>query len=76
MQELSDLQIKHSFNLRPMWVRMCWNEAADALSKNDMVRLWLNVKGDRNPIELEPRHLEPPLGGRGQCFNSVPRIGR
>jgi hypothetical protein len=46
LQELSDLQIKHSSNLRPMWVRRCWNEAADALSKNDMDRFGLNVKGD------------------------------
>ena len=69
MQELSDLQIKHSFNLRPMWVRRCWNEAADALSKNDMAHFWLNVKGDRTLTKLEPRHLGPPLG-RGQCFTS------
>ena len=32
-----------------MWVRRCWNEAADALSKNDMERFWLNVEGDRTP---------------------------
>ena len=38
MQELSDLRIKHSFSLRPMWVRRCWNEAADALPKNDMAQ--------------------------------------
>ena len=36
IQELSDHQTKHSFTLRPMWVRRCWNETADALSKNDM----------------------------------------
>jgi integrase len=53
-----------------MWVRRCWNEAADALSKNDMARFGLNVKGDRTLIKLEPRHLKPPLGGRGQCFTS------
>ena len=70
MQELFDLQIKHSFNLRPMWVRRCWNEAADALSKNDMPRFGLNVKGDRTLIKLKPCHLEPPLGGRGQCSTS------
>ena len=68
MQELSDLQIKHGFNLRPMWVKRCWNEAADALSKNDMACFGLNVKGDRTLTKLEPRHLEPPLGGCGQFF--------
>ena len=61
MQELSDLQIKHSFNLWPMWVRRSVNEAADALSKNDMACFGLNVKGDLTLIEPEPRHLEPPL---------------
>ena len=69
MQELSDLQIKHSFSLRPTWVRRCWNEAADALSKNDMPRFWQNIKGDRTLVKLEPHHLAPPLGGRGQCFS-------
>ena len=61
MQELSKLQIKYSFTLRPMWVRRCWNEAADALSKNDMERFWRNVQGDRTLITLEPHHLAPPL---------------
>ena len=61
MQELSDLQIKHSFTLQPMWVRRCWNETADALSKDNMDRFWLNVKGDRTLTKLEPHHLAPPL---------------
>jgi hypothetical protein len=44
-----------------MLVRRCWNEAADALSKNDMERFWSNVKGDRTLVKLEPHHLAPPL---------------
>ena len=61
MQELANLQIRNNFSLRPMWVRRCWNEAADALSKNDMERFWSNVEGDRTLIKLEPHHLAPPL---------------
>ena len=52
LPELSDLQIEHSFNLRPMWVRRCWNEATDALSKSDMTRFGLNVDGDCTLIDL------------------------
>jgi hypothetical protein len=53
-----------------MWVRRCWNEAADALSKNDMERFWLNVEGDRTLIRLEPHHLAPPFAGRVRGFGS------
>ena len=70
MQELSNLQIKHNFDLRPMWVRRCWDEAADALSKNDMERFWLNVEGDRTLIRLRPHHLAPPFAGPAQKFGS------
>jgi hypothetical protein len=61
MRELSNLQIKHSSSLRSMWVRRCWNEAADALSKNDMERFLSNVEGNRTLVKLEPHHLAPPL---------------
>ena len=64
LQELSSLQIQHNFVLRPMWVRRTWNEAADALSKNDMARFWANVEGDRTLLTLTPSHLRPPDSGR------------
>ena len=38
MQELALRKIEHGFELKGAWVRRCWNEAADALSKDDMQR--------------------------------------
>ena len=60
MEELAALQIKHSFKLNPAWVRKCYNEATDALSKNDMPRFWANVQGNRSKIDLSSDDLALP----------------
>ena len=52
MVELSQLQLTYGFDLRGLWVRRNLNEAADALSKDDMQRFWRNVDGHR--VELHP----------------------
>ena len=61
LQGLAQLQITHDLTLEPVWVRRCWDEAADALSKNDLPRFWANVDDDRSLIGLTPDHLAPPL---------------
>ena len=60
LQELATLQMKHGFELGATWVRRCWNEAADALSKDDMERFWRNIEGDRTQIIVTPEHLRTP----------------
>ena len=50
MSELNHLQMKHDFVLTPAWVRRFKNEAADALSKDDMPRFWHN----RHPRGHDP----------------------
>ena len=60
LQELALQQIEHKFELSGTWIRRCWNEAADALSKNDMPRFWANVEGPRTEITVEADHLLPP----------------
>ena len=56
LQELQELQMHHNFDLVPVWVRRDRNEAADALSKDDMGRFFDNVEGDRTMIALQPQH--------------------
>jgi hypothetical protein len=65
MSELNHLQMKHDFVLTPSWVRRFKNEAADALSKDDMPRFWHNIQGDRTLIELTPDHLRLPTNAHG-----------
>ena len=60
MSELNNLQMKHNFVLRPTWIRRFKNEAADALSKDDMPRFWHNIQGDRTLIKLTEEHLKLP----------------
>ena len=60
MKGPTSLQIRHSFKLNPAWVRRCYNEAADALSKNDMPRFWANVQGNRLKIDLSSDDLALP----------------
>ena len=60
IRELASLQMKHGFKLNPTWVRRCYNEAADALSKNDMPRFWANVQGNRSKINLSSSDLALP----------------
>ena len=54
------LQIRKKFKLNPTWVRRCYNEASDALSKNDMPRFWANVQGNRSRINLSSDVLALP----------------
>ena len=80
MKELASLQIKHKFKLSPAWVRRCYNEASDALSKNDMPRFWANVHGNRSKINLQAEDLSLPrpaaipmrarIGGMRRAGNS------
>jgi len=65
MSELNHLQMKHDFVLTPSWVRRFKNEAADALSKDDMPRFWHNIQGDRTLIGLTPDHLRLPTNAHG-----------
>ena len=60
LTELTNLQLQHGFTIETRWVRRCHNEAADALSKNDMPRFWSNIQGTRTEIELKPQHLARP----------------
>jgi hypothetical protein len=62
LKELSLLQVKFDFTLEPQWIRRCRNEAADALSKDDMERFWRNVMGNRTQIMVEAAHLRVPDG--------------
>ena len=39
---------------------MCYNEAADALSKDDMPRFWANTEGNRFKINLSGPDLALP----------------
>ena len=60
IKELASLQIKHKLKLNPAWVRRCYNDAADALSKNDMPRFGANVQGNRSRINLSSDDLALP----------------
>jgi hypothetical protein len=60
LKELALHQVEHGFELKGAWVRRCWNEAADALSKDDMDRFWRNVKGDRTEIQVTEDHRRMP----------------
>ena len=60
IRELASLQMKHDFRLNPTWVRRCYNEAADALSKNDMPRFGANVQGNRSKVNLSSSDLALP----------------
>ena len=85
IRELASLQMKHGFRLIPTWVRMCYNEAADGLSKNDMPRFWANVQCNRSNINLNSSDLALPsvaamsrsntIGGV-QCLDHVPEYDR
>ena len=61
LRELTHLQLKHGFHMRPTWIRRCYNEAADALSKDDMPRFWANISGDRTQSVLSDRDLALPM---------------
>ena len=60
IRELASLQMKHDFRLNPTWVRRCYNEAADALSKNDMPCFGANVQGNRSKVNLSSSDLVLP----------------
>jgi hypothetical protein len=60
LRELAMLQIRHHITLDTTWVRRNLNEAADALSKDDMDRFWKNIRGDRTQIMLTPDHTRLP----------------
>ena len=60
IRELASVQMKHDFKLNPTWVCRCYNEAADALSKNDMPRFGANVRGNRSKISLSSSGLALP----------------
>ena len=60
MKELASLQIKHNFKLNPAWVHRYCNEAADALSKDEMPRVGANIQGDRSRISLSDAGLALP----------------
>ena len=64
LRELSVLQMKHHFSIETRWVRRCLNEAADALSKDDMGRFWKNIQGDRTMIMVTADHVRRPAGCR------------
>ena len=60
LRDVAMAQIRHDFTMETRWVRRCHNEAADALSKNDMDRFWGNIKGDRTQIILTAEHTKLP----------------
>jgi site-specific DNA-cytosine methylase len=64
LRELSSIQMEHHFTLHTRWVRRNLNEAADALSKDDMDRFWRNVRGDRTMIVTTAHHVRQPAGSR------------
>ena len=61
LRELTHLQVHHGFVLHASWIRRTYNEAADALSKDDMPRFWANTTGDRTRIYPTPADLTPPM---------------
>ena len=60
LAEISSLQIKHDITIDTRWIRRCHNEAADALSKDDMPRFWKNIQGGRTQIIVTPHDLRRP----------------
>ena len=64
LRELTELQMAGGFTIDPRWVRRCHNEAADALSKNDMPRFWRNVHGDRTQLVIGKGHLRVPANAK------------
>ena len=72
------MQIEHNFKLNPTWVRRCYNEAADALSKDDMPRFWANIQGDRSKINLSDADLALPkameIMPRSRIIGGVQRL--
>ena len=71
--------MKHNFKLNPTWVRRCYNEAADALSKNDTPRFWANVQGNRSKINLSSSDLALPSIAampRSNIIGGVQRLDR
>ena len=76
LKELFLLQVQHDFVIEPMWVRRCHNEAADALSKDDMDRFWKNVMGNRTQLVITDEHLKAPDGSirRGQTKTNLQKV--
>ena len=77
LKEMTLWQVKYNFTLEPQWVRRCYNEAADALSKDDMSRFWRNVQGNRTQITVSTDHLRMPDGtlGAAPCQSAPGKTG-
>ena len=75
LKELALWQVKCNFTLEPQWVRRCYNEAADALSKDDMSRFWRNVQGNRTQLTVLEEHLRLPDGTLREPDNTCTQPG-
>ena len=62
VREVYLLQVKHQWAWTLRWVPRERNEAADALSKNDMDRFWANAPPGLREVALQPQQLELPSG--------------
>ena len=62
VREIILLQALQGWTWTVIWVPRDANEAADALSKDDMPRFWANVEGSRTELAVRACHLQLPWG--------------
>ena len=75
VREIALLQVTQGWSWEVSWIPRALNEAADALSKNDMPRFWANVEGTRAQLTVSPAQLRLPRPG-GPCGRGVLHRGR
>ena len=72
VREIVLLQAQHGWSWAVEWRPREQNEAADALSKNDMPRFWSNVTGSRQEIAIRKQDLQlPEVGGDSKGLKST-----
>ena len=73
VREIALLQATQAWTWEVTWIPRALNEAADTLSKNDMLRFWANVGGTRVPLQVRPEHLRLPRAQDSQACHARPK---
>ena len=79
LREIAMWQMMDGWQLEMQWIPREHNDAADALSKNDMPRFVDMMGGDMEEMKVSEWHLAPPMDGmrrtheRGSVFMDKPQ---
>ena len=74
VREICILQVAQGWTWQLQWIQRELNEAADALSKDDMPRFWSNTSGARTAITVAAADLELPKNTRVHGFRVPPTV--